>query len=156
MLELFIYFLVMGVLMYLFDATLLKIRKGIFLTSYILSAVLAGVILGIATQSINVQGKSAMFLPLVISVSSSLLLFFTHLKNLYEKPIFQFFGTVLLGLATGVIAFLLVGLMQLVDFDLYKISEDLISFFIDLILYGFLLHFGYAFSGRISKTLFRK
>lgn len=155
MLELFFYFLFLGILMFIFDTILLKLRKELLLTSYLLSSVSAGAIIGMVMQSTNMLA-TASILPFILSITGGILLYLTQFKDLYKKPLFQMFGTIILGLSTGIIASLLIGIMLIFNVQLYGISQTPVSFFIDLVLYGFLLHFGYAFSGRISQTLFRK
>ncbi len=155
MLALFFYFIILGLLMFVFDFALLKIRKRIIISSYIVSGVTAGVIVGLSIQQTYIEGIPGILLPLILSLTGSLFLYIVNVKELSKKAVFRLFGTIILGFSTGLVSFLVVVFMQLFQYDPFAVSSEPANFFINLLLNGFLLHFGYAFSGRISQSLYR-
>ena len=155
MLTMFFHFIILGLLMFVFDFVLLKIRKRILISSYMVSGVTSGVIIGLSIQETYIEGIPGILFPLILSLTGSLFLYIVNVKDLSKKVVFRLFGTLILGFSTGLVSFLLVILMQLFQYDPFSMSSNPADFFINLLLNGFLLQFGYAFSGRISQTLFR-
>lgn len=155
MLAMFFHFIILGLLMFVFDFVLLKIRKRILISSYMVSGVTAGVIIGLSIQETYIEGIPGILFPLILSLTGSLFLYIVNVKDLSKKLVFRLFGTIILGFSTGLGSFLLVFLMRLFQFDPFPMNLNQDNFFINLLLNGFLLQFGYAFSGRISQSLFR-
>jgi len=153
MLAMFFHFIILGLLMFVFDFALLKIRKRILISSYMVSGVTAGVIVGLAIQQIYIEGIPGILFPLILSLTGSLSLYIVNVKDLSKKVAFRLFGTIILGFSTGFVSFLLVVLMQLFQYDPFAVTNPS-NFFINLLLYGFLLQFGYAFfRTNLSKSL---
>ena len=152
-LQFFLYYVLIGIVMYGLDALLLKIRKELLPTSYLLSGLVAGILFGLIMQSIYSFLGFGWLLTPIISVCGSLVMFLAVRFDLYEKSAFQLFGTLFLGLATGLLAWLFMLVISRSILDPAYTIHGLRAAPLDLVIFGFLLHFGYAFTGRIVRGL---
>ena len=152
-LQFFLYYALIGIVMYALDALLLKIRKKLMPTSYLLSGLLAGTLFGVLMQSMYHFLPFGWMLPAIISLCGSVLLFLAAQFDLYTKSFFQLLGTMILGLSTGIISWLLISLISTWVLDPLLSFHGLRATLIDLIIFGFLIHFGYATTSRIVRGL---
>ena len=145
----FLYFTLAGIVLYLLNMLWLKIRDQLGLTSYLLSGAISGTIFGVLIKFIyQLQGISWLIVP-VVAMSAAVFLFLFAKYDLYQNPIFQLFGTITLGISTGIVSIIMIKLLQFIlPSQLFFLSQSK-SLILDMIIYGFLLNFGYAFSGRI-------
>lgn len=147
----FLYFALVGIALYLLNALWLKIRDHLSLTAYLLSGTISGIIFGLLVKFIyQLQGISWFIVP-IVSISAALFLFIFAKYDLYQNPFFQLFGTITLGVSTGLLSLLIVTLLEnIVSSQMFFLNQSK-SLILDMIIYGFLLNFGYAFSGRIFR-----
>ena len=152
----FLYFILIGVAMYLLDWLQLRLRKGVTAASYLVSGLLVGIISALILHAVYPLTLLGWILVPLVSVSGAVMLFLAFRLDLYSSSLFQIFGTVTLGLATGILAWIVLEILLAVGF--IRRAEMLLFRrpFIDLIVYGFLLQFGYAFTGRFVKAWLKK
>ncbi len=152
----FLYFIVIGIVMYLLDWLQLRLRKGVTALSYIVSGLVAGLLFALLLHTVYPLTVLGWILVPLVSVCAAITLLLAFQWNLYASGWFQVFGTITLGVATGILAwillqiFLQIGLVN--RLEMLQFRRPLV----DLIVYGFLLQFGYAFIGRIVRAWVKK
>jgi hypothetical protein len=143
--EFFLFFIVAGVLMYILDVVLLRMRDHITLTSYLLSGTIVGIGFGLLTNIAYPAYKFFWMFP-VVTMSGSTALYVFAKYDFYKYGFIQLFGTITLGLLTGLFAFVVFNIFLIgLSFQQTNLS------ILDMIIYGFLIHFGYSFVGRFHK-----
>ena len=100
----FLFFLISGVLMYILDLVWLRVRNQISMTSYLLSGCMVGILFGLLTKAAYPHFGLNWILVPVITMSGSFLLYIFAKFDFYKFSIFQLFGTIILGVTTGLIA----------------------------------------------------
>jgi len=150
----YLFMIVTGIGLFLCDRLLLRLLK-IGLVASLLSGIFCGVIFGWLAKLFFWKVGISWFIVPLITLSGSLLLFLFARYQLYQKPLIQVFSTILLGIGTGLLAWLMLELLMLLLPSQPWLFFRPHRFWLEMILLGFLLHFGYAFSVRISKRLIR-
>ncbi len=147
----FIFFLAAGIVMYILDFLWLKLSGEIRVISFLSSGCIAGILVGFVLKTIyGLEGPAWIFVP-IITVSGSFFLYLFSKYNLYEKSFFKLFSTMFLGTATGLFSLAIFKLlMMMIPSQTWSLSQSA-YLLLDLIIYGFVLHFSYAFSGRIFQ-----
>lgn len=147
----YLYFVLAGILMFIFDAILFRLRKQLYWSSYLVSGAVSGILLGLLVKGIyHYQGLVWGIFP-IVTISAAVFLFLFAKYELYQKAFFYLFATVSLGVATGILALIIIKLIAvLVPLQNWQIIRPK-TMILDMIIYGFILHFGYAFTGRFHK-----
>jgi len=150
--EFFLFFIVAGLLMYFLDLVLLRLRDQITLTSYLLSGCIVGIGFGLLTKTAYPNYDFFWMFP-IVTMSGSFILYLFAKFDFYKYSVIQLFGTLILGISTGLLALIVFNLFRI---GLSSQQSNPASMIIDMIIYGFLLHFGYSFTGRFHKKRTRK
>ncbi len=147
----FIFFLVAGIVMYILDFLWLKLSGEIKLISFLSSGCAAGILVGFVLKTIyGIAGPAWIFVP-IITLSGSFILYLFTKYNLYEKSFFKLFSTIFLGFVTGLFSLIVFKLLMImIPSQTWSLSQSA-YLLLDLIIYGFVLHFSYAFTGRIFQ-----
>ncbi len=150
----YILFIVAGVGLFGGERMLLWLKRSDFFSCFFSGAVV-GLLLGWIIKWIyQMDNLGWVVAPLVTISGSILLLLFARFK-LYQLPALQLFSTILLGIFTGLLSWLLLKILMIIFPQLPWLFYRPQRLWLDLILLGFLLHFGYIFSVRITKRLIR-
>jgi len=152
----FLFFVVFGAVMYLLDWWFLRLRGGVWNTSYLLSGAitgLGGALLLHRVYPLSVLGFLVVFL---VAFCGGVVLMLAQMRDLYRFSLFQVLGTLILAAASGFLAWILMkvlfwgGLISLQDS--LQLRRPLLNFLV----YAFLLQFGYAFTGRVVRLGLRR
>ncbi len=147
----YLYFVLAGILMYIFDTIFFRLRKQLVWSSYVVSGSVSGILLGLLVEAIYHYQNPVWGMFPVVTISGAVLLFLFAKYELYRKPFFQLFATVTLGVATGILALLIIELIALIAPLQNRVIIHPKTLILDMIIYGFILHFGYAFTGRFFR-----
>lgn len=147
----FIFFLAAGIVMCILDLLWLKLSGEIRLVSFLSTGCIAGILVGFVLKTIyGIEGPAWIFVPL-ITLSGSFILYLFTKYNLYEKTFFKIFSTIFLGIVTGLFSLIVFKLLMIMIPSQKWSSSQSAYLLLDLIIYGFVLHFSYAFTRRIFQ-----
>jgi|Deesub1362B_J571_1020462.scaffolds.fasta_scaffold04462_2 hypothetical protein len=152
----FLFFILFGVAMYVVDWLLLSVRGRLMATSYLLTAAVVGLVSALFMHGVYGLSGMGIIVVFLIVFTGGISLMLAHGLNLYRSTLFQVFGTILLALSTGLLAWVVFKVLVAMGGIPMEEARLMKRPLIDFAVYGFLLQFGYAFSGRLAKVWLKK